>query len=71
MSDLGYVQIRGEGKKSFIYASVDGRTIELSKADDGIWVWFCDGNNESSEYDKTFPNYEMALKAVRDWLSKK
>ncbi len=68
INDLGYVQIRGEGKAAFIYASTDTRAIELSKTDKGIWVEFWDGSNEPPEFDKTFTSYETAVKAIRDWL---
>ena len=62
------VEIRGEGRSSFIYAVCSKAAVEFSFSEDGCWVEYWQGENNSPEKENTFLRIEDAFNSIKDWL---
>jgi len=63
------VSIRGNHAGQFVFATADGRAIELSQSDDGVWVEFWDTDADSPDHESTYDSYESAVDDVSQWLA--
>jgi hypothetical protein len=69
-----HVSIRGEGRSEFLYATQEGRSIELSQDDGGWWMEFWEASDD--EYagpvkESTVSTLEEAVQQISAWLSRR
>lgn len=63
------LSIRGDGAAQFIFAAANGRAVELSRSDDGVWVEFWNANEDSPHHDTIYNSYALAIRDVSQWLT--
>jgi hypothetical protein len=61
------VDVRGDGAAAFVFATHQGRGIELSLSGERVWVEFWDGP-DSAIRDEVFDSFQLAAEAASRWL---
>ena len=59
--------VRGEGEALFLHAARQGRSLELARSKDGVWVEFWNG--EDPVHEATYSALPDAVEAAREWLT--
>jgi len=63
-------EVRGDGAARFVFAQAEGRAVEISELESGVWVEYWDVV-ETPKFERTFRNTVEALADVIAWLSGK
>ena len=58
-------KIRGEGAAQYLFARSEHGAIELSESNDGVWVEFWRGDDDSPAAERIFSGYDGAVKAAQ------
>lgn len=63
------VDIRGDGAAQFIFAVNGSRALEISQSEEGVWIEFWQGEDESPAQGITVSSYDEAVIAAIEWLN--
>ncbi len=70
-NEIESIELRGHGSATFLYLTHNGRAIEISECDEGIWLEFWDNSNDEDAgpvKEMTVQLCEDAIRAARRWL---
>jgi hypothetical protein len=60
--------VRGQGEALFLFAVRQGRSLELARSKDGVWIEFWNG--EDPVHEETYSVLPDAAEAAREWLTR-
>ncbi len=66
---VALVEIWGDSAGQFIFANNGVRSLEISQCDEGIWLEFWDGEDESPTHELIVSSYDEATDAAVKWLN--